>query len=198
MKPTFLTVAILALMCEVVSAQSPYAGQRDAPIKALLPEEQSALRAGQGLGFAMAAELNGYPGPKHVLELAEQLELSDDQRRATQEIFERMLATAQREGAALIEAERELDGLYASRTATAALVNERLTRIEQPIDVGMARVRVAARQVQPPPGLEIAVELQSLVQRASGVDDVGQAIKRIAVGQDVVALVETIDRRLDG
>ena len=130
MKPTFFAVAILALMCEVVSAQSPYAGQRDAPIKALLPEEQSALRAGQGLGFAMAAELNGYPGPKHVLELAEQLELSDDQRRATQELFERMLATAQREGAALIEAERELDGLYASRTATAALVNERLTRIE--------------------------------------------------------------------
>ena len=34
------------------------------------------------MGLALAAELNGYPGPSHVLELADKLELSAEQRAA--------------------------------------------------------------------------------------------------------------------
>ena len=34
------------------------------------------LRAGRGMGLALAAELNGYPGPAHVLELADKLDLA--------------------------------------------------------------------------------------------------------------------------
>lgn len=123
------TVA-LALLASAIHATSPYAGQADASIKALTAEEQSALLDGQGMGFAKAAELNGYPGPKHVLELAGELDLTTSQRAATQALFERMRASARAEGAALIEAERTLDGLYASRTATRASVNAQLARIE--------------------------------------------------------------------
>ena len=43
---------------------------------------RSSLQASMGL--ALAGELNGYPGPKHVLELAAELDLSEDQRRAVQ------------------------------------------------------------------------------------------------------------------
>jgi hypothetical protein len=45
----------------------------DRPIKALSAEQIADLKAGQGLSLALAAELNGYPGPRHVLELGKQL-----------------------------------------------------------------------------------------------------------------------------
>ena len=48
---------------------SPYAGQQNRPVKALSPEDIAALRNGEGMGMAKAAELNGYPGPAHVLAL---------------------------------------------------------------------------------------------------------------------------------
>ena len=37
---------------------------------------------------ALAAELNGYPGPSHVLELADKLELSTEQRASMQRLFD--------------------------------------------------------------------------------------------------------------
>lgn len=120
----------LALLPVSDAAESPYVDQADAVIKALTAEETAALRDGQGMGFAKAAELNGYPGPKHVLEMAERLGLSDEQRAATQLLFERMRAAARAEGAALIEAERALDAMYASKSATAVGVNAQLARIE--------------------------------------------------------------------
>lgn len=119
-----------ALLSTVALAKSPYVGQVNAPIKALTAEEQAALLDGQGAGFAKAAELNGYPGPKHVLELSEQLGLSESQLHATQALFDRMRADARAEGAALVEAERALDALYASKSATRESVNAQLARIE--------------------------------------------------------------------
>ena len=44
-------------------AQSPYAGQESREIKSLSPAEVDGYLAGAGMGFAKAAELNGYPGP---------------------------------------------------------------------------------------------------------------------------------------
>jgi hypothetical protein len=132
MTSMLIAIALLALVSQThgPTAPSPYAAQIDEPLKALSAEEQSALLDGQGMGLAKAAELNGYPGPKHVLELAEQLALSDDQRRDSRALFERMRTAARREGAALIEAERALDRLYASRAATRERVDEQLHRIE--------------------------------------------------------------------
>ena len=130
MKPVHYAGLLLAVAASIATAASPYAGQEHADIKALTTAEQSALLDGQGMGFAKAAELNGYPGPKHVLELSEQLGLSQAQREATQALFERMRLAAQASGAELIAEERALDALYASRTATTGLVNAQLTRIE--------------------------------------------------------------------
>lgn len=88
---------------------SPYAGHESSEIPALTPEELAQLRAGDGMGFAKAAELNHYPGPRHVLDLASELQLSDEQRQRTQEIFDAMQAQARDLGERIIEAERELD-----------------------------------------------------------------------------------------
>jgi hypothetical protein len=67
------------------AAQSPqpYAGMQARSIKTLSSEQVADLRAGRGMSLALAAELNGYPGPRHVLELGDQLGLTDQQRRGS-------------------------------------------------------------------------------------------------------------------
>ena len=133
------------LLCTTVTAadtSSPYAGQEQRTIKALSADEQAELLDGKGMGFAKAAELNGYPGPRQVLDMAEALQLTDEQRRETQALFERMRDEARRQGAALIEAERVLDAVYASHTATRDSVDRQLRVIEE------IRTRLRAAHLQ--------------------------------------------------
>ena len=92
---TFIRLHLIGLACALVplahgATPSPYAGQQSREIKALSGAEQSDLLAGKGMGLAKAAELNGYPGPAHVLELAGELELSAEQRERTQEVWQAM------------------------------------------------------------------------------------------------------------
>ena len=58
---------------------SLYSGMETRRVKALSEEQIADLEGGRGMGLALAAELNGYPGPLHVLELAETLDLTDEQ-----------------------------------------------------------------------------------------------------------------------
>jgi Spy/CpxP family protein refolding chaperone len=127
-KSVFGMLLVLA-MCFAAHAQqtaSPYAGYEQRPIKALSDQQVADLRAGRGMGLALAAELNGYPGPAHVLELAAPLELTAEQRAKTQELFEAMKAETIRLGERLIAREAELDRLFATKgideTALAAAV----------------------------------------------------------------------------
>jgi len=99
-----------------------YAGQEQREIKALAAETIQGLTAGAGLGYAKAAELNGWPGPLHALELSKELALSEEQIAQLQSLREAMLAQAIPLGKALVEAERELDQLFATATPTAAMV----------------------------------------------------------------------------
>lgn len=108
---------------------SPYAGEEVRTVKALSPEEVDGLRTGQGLGYAMAAELNHYPGPRHVLDLAEALSLSDDQRARTQALFEQMQADAVPLGEQIVAKEIELDRLFAHQQASPEAVQRLLREI---------------------------------------------------------------------
>lgn len=98
---------------------SPYAGEETRSIKALSAEEIASYRSGEGMGFAKAAELNHYPGPRHVLDLADDLHLSDDQRTQTQEAFDEMQAAAVALGEQIIAQEATLDALFAKGQAEA-------------------------------------------------------------------------------
>jgi len=91
----------------------PYAGQQVRSIKGLSDGDITALLNGEGMGMAKAAELNGYPGPVHVLALAKQLDLSESQLQLVTAIYERMSAAAKPLGAELIDRERALDQLFA-------------------------------------------------------------------------------------
>jgi Spy/CpxP family protein refolding chaperone len=111
----FLTLLVLLSASPLGYAQSPYAGQQDRAVKSLSAERMAGLEAGRGLGYAKAAELNGYPGPKHVLALADELDLSEAQRARTRELFEAMQAQASALGRELIAAEAALDEAFAER-----------------------------------------------------------------------------------
>lgn len=103
---------------------SPYAAQERSEIAALTVEELAGLREGAGMGLARAAELNGYPGPKHVLELTGELGLSAQQRGAIETIFDRMHEQAIELGEQVLERERQLDRRFAHKHIDADLVNE--------------------------------------------------------------------------
>lgn len=94
---------------------SPYAGQQAREIKTLSSAQTADLLAGKGMELAKAAELNGYPGPMHTLELAAQLELSTEQKQASETLMNRHKAEARDLGAQLVQAERALDQAFASR-----------------------------------------------------------------------------------
>ena len=62
------------------SAPSDYAGQETRLIKSLSEDDLEEIARGGGWGLARAAELNGVPGPTHLLELADEIGLTEQQR----------------------------------------------------------------------------------------------------------------------
>jgi hypothetical protein len=95
---------------------SPYAGQERRSVKALSDTEMRDLAEGRGMGLAKAAELNSYPGPMHVLALASELRLSEEQRAATEQLITGMRERATALGAQIIMAEQDLDRAFADRS----------------------------------------------------------------------------------
>lgn len=105
------TGAVTAAPAQAQHSQ-PYAGQQTREIKALSADEVSAYLAGAGMGYAKAAELNGYPGPMHALELAEEIHLTADQRTALRKLMEAHKANARSIGAKFVQSEREIEALF--------------------------------------------------------------------------------------
>jgi Spy/CpxP family protein refolding chaperone len=110
-----IAVLMLPVWALAQHGHSPYAGEDQRAIKGLSDEETQALLNGQGMGLAKAAELNHYPGPKHALELATELQLSEAQRTEAQRIYDRMHQEAVRLGTRIIDRERELNQLFATQ-----------------------------------------------------------------------------------
>jgi len=108
---------------------APYAGQQSRDIKALSADEARGYAEGAGMGFAKAAELNGYPGPMHALENADALGLTPEQKRAIESLMRAHKTEARELGAEALRLERELDTLFASHRATAATVDAKLAEI---------------------------------------------------------------------
>jgi len=75
-------------------------------------EERAAIERGEGFGMAMPADHAGYPGPRHVLDLAAELRLTDEQRAAMEKIFDRMHERALARGKELQEAEARLEQMF--------------------------------------------------------------------------------------
>src|SRR3954468_1625445 len=112
-----------------VNAQMPYAGMQTRSIKALSDQQIADLKAGRGMGLALAAELNGYPGPAHLVELADELQLSTSQRNRIKQLFHSMKAEAVPIGAKLLEQETALDKQFAGHTISPDGLNDATAQI---------------------------------------------------------------------
>ncbi len=106
-----------------------YSGEENREIKALSNEEIQGYLAGHGMGFAKAAELNQYPGPKHVLDLAEKLQLSPKQIKQTKQIYNEMHREAVRLGTLYGEKERALDQAFAEGKIGVLNLNDLISQI---------------------------------------------------------------------
>lgn len=98
------------------ASASPYTRLQAREIKALSDTQIAQYRSGEGMGVALAAELNHYPGPRHALEMADSLGLSAEQRAAIGGVRTRMNAEARRLGERIVELERDLDRAFAGGT----------------------------------------------------------------------------------
>src|SRR6185436_9218059 len=132
MKRIEMTI-VLVLIAGSALAQShqPYAGFQSRPGKALSEQQIADLRAGRGMAMALPAELNGYPGPLHVIEQADALALTPTQIASVQRLYDDMQVRAVALGERLIAQETELDRQFASRAVTDATLAEATSAIGQ-------------------------------------------------------------------
>jgi hypothetical protein len=136
---TKVTIPFLILMLmplSILSAadhsyKSKYAGQEKREIKSLSEADIEELRSGKGWGLAKAAELNGVPGPVHLLEMRNEIDLSAEQVRTIEDLYKRMKQEAIPLGLELIELERELNNHFANRTITYELLGVLLEKVAQ-------------------------------------------------------------------
>jgi hypothetical protein len=148
----FLAVASLTGSAWGAST-APYAGWNGRAIKSLSAEQIDDLRNGRGMGLALAAELNGYPGPRHVLDLPDQLGLSALQRVEAQRLFDEMQAQAIQLGEQVIAGETTLDRLFASGAASDPTIQARaveLGRLQGALRGHHLRYHLAMREVLSP------------------------------------------------
>jgi hypothetical protein len=127
----------------ITPAGQPYAELENRPIKALAPERVADLLDGRGAGYALAAELNHYPGPIHVLELSADLQLQSDQERAVRQTYGEMRQQALELGKQLVDLETELDHGFRSGVMNAPEL-DRLTRAIATVEGQLRQSHLAA------------------------------------------------------
>ena len=110
--------------------QTPYAGMQNRAIKSLSDNDIKELRRGGGWGLALAAELNGMPGPAHMLELKEQIALNQNQVTKTQALLDEMRKAAIPTGERLIAAELALENAFAKGAVEEASLRRLLAEAE--------------------------------------------------------------------
>lgn len=105
-------------------AAAPYAGMQERQIKSLSDRDVEELRQGRGWGLALPAELNGHPGPVHLLELRDELALTREQVDTITQIFEDMKSDAIAAGERLISAEAALSDAFAGKSPDTKTLRE--------------------------------------------------------------------------
>jgi hypothetical protein len=136
LRTLFLGLA-LALSPAAVPAQdhsgysSPYAGLETRANKSLSGTDLKELRRGGGWGLALAAELNGAPGPAHLLELRDKIPLSADQIVTIQQIFNEMQTEAIAAGARLIAAEEAIEAAFRAANLDDARLRALIAQAEE-------------------------------------------------------------------
>lgn len=110
---------LLVPLCGMAAQHEQHMASPAAPPQAMaqhhafLEAEQQAIERGEGFGMALAADKNGYPGPKHVLDMKKELNLTPAQEAAMQKLFADMKAKALAKGKDVLLAEKRLEEYFA-------------------------------------------------------------------------------------
>ncbi|MCW8861251.1 MAG: hypothetical protein OQK07_02380 [Rhodospirillales bacterium] len=125
-----VSLALLALRpAAAVEPAQPYAGEQKRAIKALSENEIHDYRTGQGMGLSMAAELNHYPGPRHLIEMKDKIMLDLKQHDRIEMIFQTMRKNAVALGERIIDLETRLDRQFATGGAEIETVRPLIEKI---------------------------------------------------------------------
>jgi len=128
---------------------SPYAGQEKRAIKSLSSEDIAELERGGGWGLARAAELNGVPGPLHLLEMRKEIGLTGAQVVKLEAIYKDMQAKAIIAGKRLIEGEKALEDAFRAGPVSDEKLKELLADIEASRSA-LRYIHLAAHLTSPP------------------------------------------------
>ncbi|CAN7227675.1 Spy/CpxP family protein refolding chaperone [Rhizobium sp. LjRoot254] len=137
-KPLILIMAAILSSDPALAGEShhehihspPYAGEQTREIKALSKEDIDELLRGGGWGLAKSAELNGMPGPTHVLDMAAELDLSAEQIERTRKMRNAMRREAKQIGERVVVKEAELESRFRVGDIVEAELMARVSEIE--------------------------------------------------------------------
>jgi hypothetical protein len=150
---------------------SPYAGEEGREIKALSAEQVTQYLEGEGMGLAKPAELNGYPGPRHVLDLSDRLNLNSGQAKSVKDEFDRMHGDATRLGARIVAEERAIDSLFRTRSMSQALLDARIRKsasLQGELRLAHLRSHLKTTEILTPAQRENYMVLRGYAQKGEG------------------------------
>lgn len=132
----YLSTILFGIIFPINSSGAPvyksdYVGQQNRLIKSLSADDIEELRHGKGWGLAKAAELNGMPGPSHILQMKKKISLTREQEVQVRTLFEDMKSKAIPLGNELIELEKKLNDSFANKTITKELLIQQLDSIAE-------------------------------------------------------------------
>ena len=132
-KPT--TAILLAFVCLLSACasnhSSEYVGEEHRAIKSLSADDIRELSEGGGWGLAKAAELNGVPGPAHILEMASEIKLTPTQQVEIEKTYQQMSSEAISLGNQLIQLEATLNTHFADGSINQTLLEQSVQDIER-------------------------------------------------------------------
>jgi len=108
---------------------SAYVSLLDSEIRGLDQDTIEGYLTGKGLGQALPAELNGYPGPRHTIDMAEEMELTDEQLAQVQALFDDMQSAVLPLGEKYLESVAELELAFREGTITDEYLQSQLENI---------------------------------------------------------------------
>jgi len=120
---------LIALAQDSTATPSGYDSLLDTEIRGISEEDIEGYRTGAGLGFALPAELNGYPGPRHVLDLSVELDLDEQQLSEIQSLYDEMLPQVINLGEQILQAEAELELAFREETISTEYLADQLDLI---------------------------------------------------------------------
>ena len=119
----------VAMASEATPTPSAYQSLLDTEIRGIDSKTIEGYLSGEGMGMALPAELNGYPGPRHVLDLAKDLELGNEQQEQIQGLFDDMQSEAIELGKQILREEADLEQAFREKTVDEDFLQAQLNKI---------------------------------------------------------------------